>query len=111
MSEEPTTPTVEEPEEPAEEVRGSKPNDDEYIYIPKSLLYSAITGVVMLIVGGVAGYFLASYTFQRGAANAAPVAVNVDQPAAVVQPTAPAAGWKPGFRAVCASSPVAVSCA
>jgi len=44
------------------------PKDDssEYIYISKSLIYSLITGFVMFLVGGAAGFFLATSTYQQG---------------------------------------------
>jgi protein-disulfide isomerase len=85
-------PTIDDADPAAEAGHDVKSNDDEYIYIPKALVYSVITGVVMLLVGGAAGYFLATNTFQRGAANAPQAAaVNVDQPAAAPQPTAPPA--------------------
>ena len=72
----------------------SKSGDDEYIYIPKTVVYSVITGFVMLLVGGVAGYFLATFTFQKtlAAAPAADDSIAAGAgAAAAVQPTAPPA--------------------
>lgn len=47
---------------------GAVPRDDssEYIYISKALIFSLVSGFVMFLVGGVAGFFLATTAYQRG---------------------------------------------
>jgi len=73
MADESTIPEDEVQADREDDAPVSKPND-EYIYIPKTVLYSVITGFVMLLVGGVAGYFIATLTLQTPAVAAAPAA-------------------------------------
>ena len=66
-------------------------DNEEVIVIPKSWLVTAGMSLLMLVIGGAAGYFLALTSFERGAqvmADQVLAGVDTNPPAAAqVQPT------------------------